>query len=75
MQFFWPIKADYRIAYLDSDYNQTVIARNKRDYVWIMARTPVIADEDYERLVAFIEEIGYEANLLRKVPQRWQERS
>jgi len=75
MQFFWPIKADYRIAYLDSDYTQTVIARNKRDYVWIMARTPVIADEDYERLVAFIEEIGYETTLLRKVPQRWQERS
>jgi apolipoprotein D and lipocalin family protein len=27
MQFVWPIKADYRIAYLSEDYGQTVIAR------------------------------------------------
>ena len=34
-QYVWPIKADYRIAYLSPDYTQTVIAREKRDYVWI----------------------------------------
>ena len=38
MQFIWPIKADYRIVYLDDDYQYTVIGRNKRDYLWIMAR-------------------------------------
>jgi len=27
MRFIWPIKADYRIVYLDEDYTQTVIAR------------------------------------------------
>ncbi len=73
MQFIWPIKADYRIAFLDGDYTQTVIARNKRDYVWIMARTPEIPDEDYERLVSLIDEIGYDVSQLRKVPQQWQD--
>jgi apolipoprotein D and lipocalin family protein len=71
MQFFWPVKADYRIAWLSPDYGQTVIARAKRDYVWIMARTPQIADADYARIVQFVAAQGYDLTRLRKVPQRW----
>jgi apolipoprotein D and lipocalin family protein len=40
MQFVWPIKADYRVVYLNEDYDQVIIGRNRRDYAWIMARTP-----------------------------------
>jgi apolipoprotein D and lipocalin family protein len=73
MQFVWPIKADYRIVYLSEDYGQTVVAREDRDYVWIMARTPEISAEDYSRLTAFVTQLGYDATKLRKVPQRWGE--
>jgi len=69
MQFIWPIKADYRITYLDDDYTQTIIAREKRDYVWIMARKPEISLVDYEKLVNFVESLGYEKSKIRKVPQ------
>jgi apolipoprotein D and lipocalin family protein len=72
MQFIWPIKAEYLITYLNQDYTQTVIGRNKRDYVWIMARTPQIAEGDYQRLVKDLENQGYDLSKLRKVPQRWQ---
>ena len=48
MQFVWPIKAEYLIAFLDADYTQTVIARSSRDYVWLMARTPTVSDADYD---------------------------
>ena len=71
MQFVWPIKADYRIAYLSADYGQTVIAREKRDYVWIMARTPTVSESEYSRLTSFVASIGYDTTRLRKVPQRW----
>ena len=71
MQFVWPIKADYRIAYVSADYGQTVIARTSRDYVWIMARTPEIPDAEYQRLVRFVADQGYDVSLLRPVPQRW----
>jgi len=71
MQFVWPIKADYRIVYLAEDYSQTVIARNKLDYVWIMARTPAISDEDYAALTLLVESLGYDMSKLRKVPQQW----
>ena len=69
MQFIWPIKADYRITYLDDNYTQTIIAREKRDYVWIMARQSEISLVDYEKLVNFIESLGYEKSKIRKVPQ------
>lgn len=71
MQFLWPIKAEYLIVYLDEGYTRTIISRNKRDYVWIMARTPAIPDEDYRKLVEEVSLQGYNIDKLRKVPQRW----
>ena len=71
MQFIWPFKADYRIVYLDADYTTTVIGRNARDYVWIMARTPMIDDTDYNMLVSLIAQQGYDISKLQRVPQQW----
>jgi apolipoprotein D and lipocalin family protein len=72
MQFVWPFKGDFRVVYLTSDYGQTVIGREKRDYVWIMARTPSIPEADYRRILAFLAEQGYDVGKVRKVPQRWE---
>ena len=71
MQFIWPIEADYRIVYLDDEYTSTVIAREARDYVWLMARTPELSKEKYAAIEAFIESIGYDTGKLKRVPQRW----
>ena len=71
MQFVWPIKADYRIVYLDPAYNVTAIGRNRRDYFWIMARTPTMPDAEYARIVQLLGEQGYDTSLIRQVPQRW----
>ena len=38
-----------------------------------MARTPEISDDAYERLVAFVREIGYDTDRLRKVPHSWRD--
>jgi len=70
MRFIWPFKSDYRIVYLDNDYTKTVVARQKRDFVWIMARTPTITDEDYEELVSVVASLGYDTSLLERVPQQ-----
>ena len=71
MQFVWPIKADYRIVYLDDEYTKTVIGRQARDYVWVMARTPSISDDEYQEIEQFIDSIGYDINKMNRVPQRW----
>lgn len=70
MQFIWPIKAEYRITYLDPEYQRTIIARNARDYVWIMARTPHISDLEYADMVNLVSSYGYDVSKLRKVPQK-----
>lgn len=72
MQFVWPIKAEYLIAFLDEQYSQTIIARNARDYVWIMARTPQISNQDYENLTRQVTALGYDISKLRQVPHRPQ---
>jgi apolipoprotein D and lipocalin family protein len=73
MQFVWPFKAEYLIIYLDEEYATTMIGRSKRDYLWIMARTPEISDESLQRLVDFAAERGYDAARIERVPQRWDE--
>lgn len=72
MQFIWPIKADYRIVYVNPDYTQTIIGRIKRDYVWIMARTPSLRDDQYRKLLQIIRDEGYDVSRVSKVPQRWE---
>lgn len=73
MQFIWPFKAEYRIVYLNAAYTQTIIGRTKRDYVWIMARSPYLPEAVYEKHVAFIQSLGYDIRQLRSVPQKSDE--
>ena len=70
MQFIWPIKSEFIIAYLDKDYTSTIIARNARDYVWILARTPFINDSHYQELTKTVTNLGYDVSKLRKVPHQ-----
>lgn len=70
MRFIWPIKADYRVVFVSEDYGRTVIGREARDYVWIMARTPVIADAEYQELLDLVKREGYDMAKVQKVPQR-----
>lgn len=71
MRFIWPIKADYRVVYLDDAYSQTVIGRNKRDFVWLMAREPTIPDAEYDAIIQKIADMGYDTSKIERVPQRW----
>lgn len=77
MQFVWPIKAQYKISYVAEDYSSTIVTRDKLDYVWIMARTPSLDDEDYQRLRSLVESYGYDLSKLRRVPHlvRQQDKS
>ncbi|MDA3923013.1 MAG: lipocalin family protein [Salinisphaera sp.] len=70
MEFFWPLKLQYVISYVSPDYKTTIVAREKRDYVWIMARTPSISDSTYQKLVDRVKNLGYDTSKLRRVPQQ-----
>ena len=72
MQFIWPIKADYRIVYLNADYTQTVVGHEARKYVWIMARTPTLSATDYQALLDLVKREGYDVSKVQRVPQHWE---
>ena len=63
MRLVWPFRAEYRIAWLDAGYSQVIVARNARDYAWVMARTPTIADADYAAHVARLQAMGSDVSL------------
>ena len=69
VQVFWPIKAQYIVAWLKPDYSQVIVARDARDYVWVMARTPTIPQVDYDALLNRVKALGYPMKKIRKVPQ------
>lgn len=71
VQVFWPIRAQYIVAYLKDDYSQTIVARDARDYTWVMARTPTVSAADYAALMARVKQLGYSMSEVRKVPQKW----
>ncbi|WP_350016439.1 lipocalin family protein [Rhodanobacter sp. IGA1.0] len=70
VQVFWPLKAQYIVAWLKDDYSQVIVARDARDYMWVMARTPTIAQADYDALLARVRALGYPMDKVRKVPQQ-----
>jgi apolipoprotein D and lipocalin family protein len=71
MRLLWPFKSEYLIAYLNADYSQTIIARNARDHVWIMAKKRSISDAEYQGLVDRAGVMGYDIARIQRVPQRW----
>lgn len=75
MQFIWPFKAEYRVIYLDKNYQVTIIGRTKRDYVWLMARHPELDENSYKSLLSFMEAEGYDIEKVQKVPQQWPRNS
>ena len=71
MQFIWPIKADYRIVYLNADYTHTIVGHEARRYVWIMARSPTISEADYQALLELVKRESYDVSKVQRVPQSW----
>ena len=55
--------------YVDPAYTLTVIGRERRDYAWIMARTPRIDAADFGRLRALLASQGYDVSALVRMPQ------
>ncbi len=71
MQFLWPFKAAYLVAWVDDDYQETIVAVPNRKYIWLMARDWQMSDERYQELVDMAAEMGYDVSLIQRIPQQW----
>ena len=66
--FLW---ADYWIIDLAPDYSLAAVGDPSRDYLWILSRTPTIAETDYEALVDRVTAQGFDtAKLVKTVQQK-----
>jgi apolipoprotein D and lipocalin family protein len=70
MQFIWPFRHEYLIAYLDETYERCIVARTRRDMAWIMSKSPHVSEAELRGLVDRLVALGYEADQIRIVPQR-----
>jgi apolipoprotein D and lipocalin family protein len=70
VSFFRPFWGDYWIIDLADDYTYAVVGHPGRDYLWILARTPTMADATYQSIVARLRAQGYDTSRLVRTLQR-----
>jgi apolipoprotein D and lipocalin family protein len=54
---------------LDDDYKITIVARDKLDYVWLMARTKTLPHDQMIKFRDMIEGMGYSLENYREIEQ------
>jgi apolipoprotein D and lipocalin family protein len=69
VSFFRPFWGPYWIIVLDTDYQYAVVGHPSRDYLWILSRTPQMAESLYVELVAKVRALGYDEARLQKTKQ------
>lgn len=68
IRIFGPLKYQYLISHLEPDYSAAILARDKRDYVWILARDPKMKPPQYDAYVQKIEDLGYDLSKFSSYP-------
>lgn len=66
VQFVWPFSGDYWIVELGKDYEYAVVSEPKRNYLWILSRTPSMEEEKFNGIVARMKENGFDVSKLER---------
>jgi len=69
VSFFGPFWADYWIVDLGEDYEYAVVGHPSRDYLWILAREPLLDKAVYDGILARLDAQGYETDRLQRTLQ------
>lgn len=69
--WYWPWHYEYRIAHLEPDYSTAIVARSKRDFMWLFSRSPQMGEADLARYRELLASWGYDVSRIERVPQQW----
>ncbi len=69
VRFFWPFSGDYWIIDLGKDYEYAVVGHPKRNYLWILSRTPQMNSAVYDGIIERLKAQHYDVTRLNKTPQ------
>ena len=73
VQFQWPFKGDYWIIALDENYGFAMVGHPAKKYLWILSRTPTMAEATYRELVEEARSKGYDVDRLKRSHQSCRE--
>ena len=69
VSFFGPFYGDYRIMLLDEAYQWVLVGGSSSKFLWILSRTPKLADDVRETILAEATRRGYDISKLIWVEQ------
>ena len=59
VRFFWPFSGDYWIVDLGKEYEYAVVGAPNRQYLWILARQPVMDECVYKGILNKLTRQGF----------------
>ena len=68
VSFFGPFYADYKIIYLDTNYQYAMVASSNK-YLWILSREPKMNEDLLRELVEKTNKLGFNISRLFYTPQ------
>jgi apolipoprotein D and lipocalin family protein len=69
LSFIPAVWGDYWVIELDEDYRLAVISEPKREYLWILSRTPKLDPASYEKLLLGLARQGFDIRKLELTRQ------
>ncbi|MFP4163590.1 MAG: lipocalin family protein [Chitinispirillaceae bacterium] len=61
----------YKVIDLDKEnYEYALVTSDSKDYLWVLSKTPVMDEHDYNRMVLSAREKGFDVGRLERVPQK-----
>ena len=67
--FFWPFYADYVVFEVGQDYEYAFVTSDSKDYLWLLARDPIVDQSLIDRFLKIAHEGGFKVSDLVFVPQ------
>lgn len=69
LSFLSSVWGDYWIIDLDDNYQYAAVGDPKREYFWILSRTPEMSDAIYQNILRRAEKMGFKPGQVVKTPQ------
>lgn len=66
LSFIPAVWGDYWVIDLDGDYQLAVVSEPKREYLWILSRSPKVSPEVYDRVLQRLHDKGFDTRKLER---------
>jgi apolipoprotein D and lipocalin family protein len=64
VSFFGPFYGAYGVFYLDEAYQHALVAGNSHDYLWILSRSPQVAEQTRQAMIHLARQQGFDTDQL-----------